>query len=678
MSNKLSYSFLLLLFLIIQSCSRSIPNVFVITPNSIDATADTQEIPLSINCDLAWSAEMLHGSWAKIASSTPGGADTPGSVVLKLDMNLDYEDRTDSIKVVAGKEVKYVAVKQSGLASILSNQSVTISATTTAAFVINSKMDWIAEKVDTKSTPSWFDISPSSGSAGSTLVKVIPLEENLNVGDRNAFVRVRMAGKFFYVTVTQKQTDALMLSPDKIELSNKESQFTVDLQTNVNYDIAFKDGCSSWLSTVSTKSLNQFSIVFKALANDTDYVRSGVVSISGNGLTEEFTVYQAEKDMLVLDGERQEFGSEGGAFDINLRTNVEYEVIMPGNPSWLHEDASRQSRVDRRSFVVDENDTYNDREAIIRFKDINSSLYQDYIVIQRQKDAMFVDPSEVRLESSEGSFSVTVSSNVKYDVSVSPECRDWLYCASTKALTAEQVVFSYTENKSDDDREGSVVFTSGNMSCELKVLQKGIDFIRLDTHDIVVPFYGGRTDVHVHTNVSSYSVEIEGDPSWISLENQQINVPDLRVFKIQQNESHTSRTARIVFVDAATGTMDVLNVTQESKPDNPLYSTQIPGIYGLDGVDYVLSVNESQASIRYFSNYSTFRLIYPERRLVELSHLPLSFELGGKHSIEVLLWENGRTIRTEYEMYVSQMDDSLVWLESKDGLMFIVYRTDVI
>lgn len=102
-------------------------------------------------------------------------------------------------------------------------------------------------------------------------------------------------------------------------------------------------------------------------------------------LSERITVYQeGEEPQLTATASQQTFGPEGGTLKIEINSNVDYETLLP-DASWITEDQARNQSTHTLYFTISPNETYDNRQADIVFKDKESELADTVRVMQLQK-----------------------------------------------------------------------------------------------------------------------------------------------------------------------------------------------------------------------------------------------------------------------------------------------------
>ena len=376
--------------------------VFEVSPTSSKATALSQNLEFNVKSSKDWDAYMNLGIWAKIQMQDAAS----GKIVVNLSMNSTEFERTDTLVVNSDKKTIKVPISQQGIESLLSRTQVTLVGTQSQTIEVSSNTNWSAAPVNSGYGDDWLEISPAGGTAGTTTVTFKAKEENLNIGDRNMVIKFTMDSHVVLATVTQKQTDALLRDRDKVELSNGEQNFDIKIETNVDYTVSID---CDWIERVedapATKALNQKTETFKALANPDQTVREGTITFKGGDCTETVKVYQAECDVLAFVAESVTFPAEGGLAQVELRSNLEYEIIWP-QEDWISKAAAPNAVCAIRSDVLymdlKENFRMTPRWAEITVLDKNSEMSSTINVIQEGGNPAIKDTDVVGMYNADG------------------------------------------------------------------------------------------------------------------------------------------------------------------------------------------------------------------------------------------------------------------------------------
>ena len=671
------------LFISIQGCNalHGGPELFTVSPQRQEISAEKQTISFDVDCDYTWSAKLSQGSWASIAKTTSIKTGTLGMVEIDVTANEDENERIDTLIVTSGKKELRAVIRQLGIGSVISTGHVVITEKDGAEFTVNATKTWVATMSDDGSgaEPSWFSISPNYALAGETVVKVTPKEPNLNKGDRDAYIKITIGDLNCLVTVTQKQTDAILLSEERVELGNGESTFDIVLKTNIDCNVQIDEGSRNWLSVADTKTLDQSTVTFKAKANPEESSRTATVTFSGNGVSETVSVYQAEKDILVLSSNSGQIGSDGGLLEISLRSNIEYEVLLPDNPTWIMQTATKALSTYVRSFFVHANTSYDSRSTRIIFKDVNSSLQQEFTLTQHQKNALIIDSDALEVDKFGEAFDVKVQANVDLNV-VIPSGSEWLHRIESKGLTTSVLSFYADETTLNDPRTGHIIIRSADdqsLADTLTVTQGARDYIEVSPSEASIRFFGGNLTADIKANVS-YTTMIEGGDGWISEDNDGISIQDTKRYIISENVSRLSREALVIFKGIDTKACDTILVRQEARPEG-FVDVAIPAIYNMSGRNWTLIPGVSQAAIIDFESHYSFRIIYPsEQAAIEVRNIQWNFTVGENVLLDTYILEKGMFRHDVITATVIQIRDNLAYLEGTDSEQFIIPNKNIL
>lgn len=157
-------------------------------------------------------------------------------------------------------------------------------------------------------------------------------------------------------------------------------------------------------------------------------------------------------------------GSQGGDISVNVNANVVVSAVP--SEGWITQSSSAESGGVWR-FAVARNDSYDQRSARITFS--CSGVSETVTVTQAQQDAIIPGGLEYKIFYEEQTFTLPVSSNVDFSVSVSGG--DWIKSVGTKGLNSKELRFSVAENSGKTTREATIAITSGNLNQSIKIEQ---------------------------------------------------------------------------------------------------------------------------------------------------------------------------------------------------------------
>lgn len=431
----------------------------------------------------------------------------------------------------------------------------------TLALTFTTTSDWTAS-VDGAAS-GWLSVSPASGEAGTHTLSLVTTA-NDSYDERNASVTITSGSVKKTLTVTQKQKDALLLTSNKVELEAEGGDFSIKLQANVEVTYEIESGAQTWLTPVArSRGLTSSVLAFHAEANEETEARQAVIKLAGgNGLTEEVMIYQmGTGPTLLLSQSEYIVSSAGETIQVELRSNTAYEIEMPG-VDWLRENSSRSLSTYTHYFIVDPNETYDARSAVIRFIDRENGIEQTVTVTQMQRDAIVVAQNVYQIGVEGGALDFAVQANVDFTVSTNA---DWITQVEARGLTERMLCFEVTPNEGEEMREAVITLESGSVKQTIKVQQFGKmeePFIDLSLQEYKVGNAGGTFQIDVRTNIE-YQVIIP-DESWI-IETAYDGITHF--FEVLLNDTYDTRTAEIRFVNTEKGIEKTVTVTQEALYD---------------------------------------------------------------------------------------------------------------
>lgn len=394
---------------------------------------------------------------------------------------------------------------------------------TTANFTASAP--WTLEVSNTRSSPDWLTVSPTSGKAGDVTLTVTTTKANEDYDDRNAYMKIKAGSVTKIITVTQKKKEALLLSKDRYEISPEGGRFSVEVKSNVSYQVTIDENGKDWLSQViESRALQTSNVHFSVSSGSFDGNRQGTIIFNSENLSDTVYVYQARKDGLILTQRTKNIDASAQSFDVELRSNIEYEVIIRGG-DWLRRVETRAMRVDRVSFSTDENTGYDNRTLNVIFKDKNSALADTLTVTQAQKNALILSEKRYTVGPEGSIINVELLSNTDYNV-VMPENAGWITELKTKGLETYNHKFNIAAYEGQSKRSAFVLFRdkAKSMTDTLFITQNGSDianpYIKIkypyeDFDGFIVQKDGGIINFEIDANVDYKLSMTPQDSTWI-------------------------------------------------------------------------------------------------------------------------------------------------------------------
>ena len=198
------------------------------------------------------------------------------------------------------------------------------------------------------------------------------------------------------------------------------SEFTIEAKANVAVTYEIEESAKEWIVAGESRALTTKTLKFNAKANEKDEPRQGIITLKGgDGLTETVTIYQeGEKPALVITSNDVIVGSEGETIKIELKSNVDYTMVLP-NVDWISQAESRTISAYTHYLTIAPNESYDQRDAMVYVNNETEGLKDSISITQLQLDAIIVAKNEYEIDSEGGQLEFKVSSNVDFKISTS-------------------------------------------------------------------------------------------------------------------------------------------------------------------------------------------------------------------------------------------------------------------
>lgn len=343
----------------------------------------------------------------------------------------------------------------------------------TSTVTFTASGDWTASVSAVTRTLDWLSVSPTQGGAG-TVTLQISAQPNESYDERNAAVLLTCGNAQQTITVTQKQKDALLVNSHKVEMDAEGGTFGIELQANVTVTYEIEEAAKDWLtasSSSSTRALTTSTLNFQVAENPEESVRQAVITLRGNDLTEEVTVYQAGSEPAILLSQKEyTVPSDGETIQVELKSNTSYKIVMPDVP-WITEASTRAFSAYTHYFTVAANESYDARAAEIYFVDEENGLQEKVTVTQAQKDAIVIAEDEYTMDAEGGRLEFTVKANVDFKIEIDA---DWIrQIVATRGLVEHALIFEVDGNNADESRKAIIILKADGFSQVITVVQRG-------------------------------------------------------------------------------------------------------------------------------------------------------------------------------------------------------------
>lgn len=192
----------------------------------------------------------------------------------------------------------------------------------TAQLTFTTNVEWSITTSDTRAVPTWFDVTPKSGQAGTHTVTVSVVEPNELYDDRSGFIEINYGTEQHRVMVTQKRKEAILLTQAKYEVPMAGGTVSVEVKSNLDYTTTIKQ--PEWIHQTGTRGLTAATLNFTVDASEESVQREGQIVFQAGDLNETVHIYQAGGDILVLTQKEYTVSAAGETITVELKSNADY------------------------------------------------------------------------------------------------------------------------------------------------------------------------------------------------------------------------------------------------------------------------------------------------------------------------------------------------------------------
>ena len=281
------------------------------------------------------------------------------------------------------------------------------------------------------------------------------------------------------------------------------------------------------------------------------------------------------KTIFVTDGnDAYIFEVAGGELVVTITTNVGYSVVIPEEAkSWLSvADTRAEARMEKQTFIIAENDTFETRLANVEFVDSSGKVLKSILFSQKCDDKIFTTDAEGNyiVIAEGGEVQVAVTTNLEYSVAIPEAAQEWLSVADTRVeIREETLIFIVAENETFEERSTNVELldNAGVVLQTITFVQRGQTkvFENDGKNSYAVDAVGGKVNITVTTNLE-YNINIAEDAQeWLSVVDTRAVVrEETLTFIIARNESCDRRSTTVELIDNEDNVLQTIEFIQRA------------------------------------------------------------------------------------------------------------------
>ena len=333
-----------------------------------------------------------------------------------------------------------------------------------------------------------------------------------------------------------------------LNFSSEKGEQSISFFTNENWTLSVAATTSgvTWCTASATSGTKGNTTVKFYVTENTDYDnRSVSVTIKSGTASKTFTISQKCADALLITMDKYEIGRDGGTIDIEVKTNISYEMeISEDAKEWIIESSSRGLTSCKHTLNIAINEESEKREGEVYFK--SGDKVETVKIYQVGGSILLLSESEYQVSDKGDTISVDIISNIDFGIQM-PDV-DWIVDeASSRGLSSHTLKYIVSANEEYDSRTAEIVFydKNGDLKDTLKVVQVQKDAIVVSQKTYNVKAEGEIIEVKLSANVD-FEVKMP-EVDWISQTESRALKKHALYFKIAENTGDDKREAEIVF-----------------------------------------------------------------------------------------------------------------------------------
>ena len=348
---------------------------------SFGVAGSEQSISFSVNADwtLSVASTSSGATWCK-ASATSGNKGT-ANVKFTVDENTGYDDRSVSVTIKAGSVSKTFTITQKGADALLvtTNKYEVAQEGGQIEIEVKANIDYQMEISET--AESW--ITEASSRALTTYKHTFDIALNEDAEKREGEITFKSGDKVETVKVYQAGGALILLSQNEYTVNDTGETISVDIKSNVEYGVQMPD--VDWITDEAfSRGMSSHTLKYVIAPNEGYDSRSAEIIFydKNSDLKETLKVVQAQKDAIIISEKNFSVSREGGTIEVKVNTNVDFEVQIPSDVTWVSQTDSRALSKKSVYLKVAENTGDDAREVEIVFINKESQISESVTISQ--------------------------------------------------------------------------------------------------------------------------------------------------------------------------------------------------------------------------------------------------------------------------------------------------------
>ncbi|MDO4165503.1 MAG: BACON domain-containing protein [Bacteroides sp.] len=369
-------------------------DAIILSSNKKEVTSDGGGIEIELESNVEFDYEIVDDAseWITPQPATRG---LSTSVLRFAVAENTMEDRREGYIVIKSEDLEEtVTVYQEGLVPsiVLTQKEYTVSAEgETIKVELQSNVKYEVRMPD----ENWVTESTTRAMSTYTHYFVIAANEDYDSRETSIGFVNTDTGTESWIQIVQVQKDAIIVAQSEYELDHNAQQLSFDVSANVSLTV---ESSVDWIrQAVNTRKLTTTELSFTIDENTGTEPREGVITVSNGEIRQEIKIVQTAYVYITTPQDTYYVEFLGNTVAIEVSSNVDYEVKMPGD-DWISYGGVDGQNPNIHYFVVEPRAYYisllDSRKAEIQFVNSNYQLETTVDIVQLSADILVNASSE--------------------------------------------------------------------------------------------------------------------------------------------------------------------------------------------------------------------------------------------------------------------------------------------
>lgn len=185
----------------------------------------------------------------------------------------------------------------------------------------------------------------------------------------------------------ESEDSEVFIKNKNIVLSSEKNNITISFYTNKEWNITAENGENDKWWNISKESGNSGNndIILTVNANNTPEKRRLSLKITAGSAFDIINIEQSPQNVLLIDKKEYSISEEGDTIAIDINSNIEYELIIPGEYDWIKKIESPINRGLENSTLylnILPNTTFGNRKADIYIQSKECKIKDTILIVQ--------------------------------------------------------------------------------------------------------------------------------------------------------------------------------------------------------------------------------------------------------------------------------------------------------